>query len=142
MLKKDKKETRVNILCVKCKRRFIVWLYKTMAETRDHGDGFSSQNTQNVTCPYCSCKFGVVIVRIKKWIGEQIGVWFVDPIPDRKPIFQKRENKNWEARYKAGEFPKCFTPCPPFFDICNIQDPDKRKCGECYRRFGFVDYIE
>lgn len=142
MRKKNKKETRVNVFCVKCRGRFIIWLHHTTAEIREYGDGFSSRKTQNVTCPYCACKFGVVIVRMKKWIGEQIGVWFVDAIPDEKPIFRKRKNLNWQARYQAGEFPECFVPCPPFFDFCNSHDLSKEKCKKCFEEFGFVDYIE
>jgi hypothetical protein len=61
--------------------------------------------------------------------------------------------KTYKERYKSGEFPPCFTPAPPFYDICNHGDwvinkkgrkgdKNKIRCIECFQEFGFVDYIE
>jgi hypothetical protein len=45
-------------------------------------------------------------------------------------------------KYKDGEFPKCFIPCPPFYDICNRANLETEKCKKCFNEYGFVDYIE
>ena len=51
-------------------------------------------------------------------------------------------DKPYECRYKDGEFPSCFTPCPPFYDICNTADLVTSKCWNCFKKYNFVDYIE
>ena len=62
----------------------------------------------------------------------------------------------WKEKYDAGKFPKCYVPCPPFYDICNRgagiiclvpeskarAHKDYKKCLACYRKFGFTDSIE
>jgi len=44
------------------------------------------------------------------------------------------------VRFKI--YPKCFSPCPPFYDICNRQDLRKLKCRLCQVIYNWYDYIE
>lgn len=44
--------------------------------------------------------------------------------------------------YNGREYPPCFVPCPPFYDICNATDYESEICHKCYKKYSFVDYIE
>jgi hypothetical protein len=47
----------------------------------------------------------------------------------------------YKTKYLNGEYPECYVPCPPFYDICNRVN-DSEKCMKCFRENDFVDYIE
>lgn len=57
-----------------------------------------------------------------------------------KEISCEEHKKN----YEEGKYPKCYKPCPPFYDFCNhaFNINDDLKCSECLKEFGFKDYIE
>ena len=67
-----------------------------------------------------------------------------------KDCFGMYRNKYLE-KYESGKFPKCYTPCPPFYDICNHgsyiingdnKDKEYKKCMKCFKKFNFTDTIE
>jgi hypothetical protein len=47
-----------------------------------------------------------------------------------------------QIKYEAKEYPECFVPCPPFYDICNKAKLDTQKCQECFKKNDFEDCIE
>jgi len=90
-------------------------------------------------------KFCVNCNRSKWWYYHEI----------LKDCFGMYRNK-WLEKYEAGKFPKCYVPCPPFYDICNRgsgilclcpqseakKHKDYEKCRKCFDKFGFTSDIE
>ena len=60
----------------------------------------------------------------------------------------KRDFRKWYkyriilTNHLGEEMPRCFVPCPPFYDICNIVNLENKKCQECFEEHSLTDCIE
>jgi len=63
------------------------------------------------------------------------------------------KKSTYQVRYEQNEFPECYVPCAPFYDICNHgvailcasdikYDNQYHTCKACFDKFGFTDSIE